>query len=53
VALCPPCHAQTDAAYARRRLPITPLLHRLPQQAEPAVLGRKEAYIAKPAGITS
>jgi HNH endonuclease len=25
VALCPPCHAQTDAAYARGRLVITPL----------------------------
>jgi len=25
VALCPPCHAQTDAPYARGRLVITPL----------------------------
>jgi 5-methylcytosine-specific restriction endonuclease McrA len=25
VALCPPCHAQTDASYARGRLVITPL----------------------------
>jgi hypothetical protein len=25
VALCPPCHAQTDAPYARGRLIITPL----------------------------
>ena len=25
VALCPPCHAQTDAPYARCRLVITPL----------------------------
>ena len=25
VALCPPCHAQTDAAYARGRLVVTPL----------------------------
>jgi hypothetical protein len=25
VALCPPCHARTDAAYARGRLVITPL----------------------------
>ena len=25
VALCPPCHAQTDAAYARGRLVLTPL----------------------------
>ena len=25
VALCPPCHAQTDAAYTRGRLVITPL----------------------------
>jgi hypothetical protein len=24
VALCPPCHAQTDAPYARGRLIITP-----------------------------
>ena len=24
VALCPPCHAQTDAPYARGRLVITP-----------------------------
>jgi len=26
VALCPPCHAQTDAPYARGRLLITPPL---------------------------
>jgi hypothetical protein len=25
VALCPPCHAQTDAPYARGRLIVTPL----------------------------
>jgi 5-methylcytosine-specific restriction endonuclease McrA len=25
VALCPPCHAQTDAPYARGRLVISPL----------------------------
>ena len=25
VALCPPCHAKTDAPYARRRLVFTPL----------------------------
>jgi hypothetical protein len=25
VALCPPCHARTDAPYARGRLVITPL----------------------------
>jgi len=25
VTLCPPCHAQTDATYARGRLVITPL----------------------------
>jgi hypothetical protein len=25
VALCPPCHAQTDAPYARGRLAIIPL----------------------------
>jgi HNH endonuclease len=25
VALCPPCHAQTDAPYGRGRLVITPL----------------------------
>jgi hypothetical protein len=25
VALCPPCHAQTDAPYVRGRLVITPL----------------------------
>ena len=25
VALCPPCHAQTDAPYARGRLVVTPL----------------------------
>jgi hypothetical protein len=25
VALCPPCHAQTDAPYARGRLVITPI----------------------------
>jgi 5-methylcytosine-specific restriction endonuclease McrA len=25
VALCPPCHAQTDASYARGRLVITPV----------------------------
>jgi 5-methylcytosine-specific restriction endonuclease McrA len=25
VALCPPCHSQTDAAYTRGRLVITPL----------------------------
>jgi 5-methylcytosine-specific restriction endonuclease McrA len=25
IALCPPCHAQTDAPYARGRLVITPL----------------------------
>ena len=25
VAVCPPCHAQTDAPYARGRLVITPL----------------------------
>ena len=25
VALCPPCHAQTDAPYRRGRLAITPL----------------------------
>ncbi len=25
VALCPPCHAQTDAPYARDRLVVTPL----------------------------
>jgi hypothetical protein len=25
VALCPPCHVQTDAPYARGRLVVTPL----------------------------
>ncbi len=25
VALCPPCHAQTDAPYVRGRLMVTPL----------------------------
>jgi hypothetical protein len=25
VALCPPCHAQTDAPYARGRLVVIPL----------------------------
>jgi 5-methylcytosine-specific restriction endonuclease McrA len=25
VALCPPCHARTDAPYARGRLVVTPL----------------------------
>ena len=52
VALCPPCHAQTDAPYARGRLVITPLgdgrfTSRLP---EGLISGRSARSLTKKPG---